>query len=219
MFWETDEKEQEFVVPDDIIDLAFSIECRSLPIDHAWALSQAMQEQLPWLGNDPGTGLHLIHGAESGNGWERPDDPDEEMFLSRRTPLVVRVPKSRELEAASLVGKTLALLGTTLKVGNYKRRLLSSSSSLYARHVVVAAGMDEEALIQQAVKEIQAHGVQFKKVVMGKSTALKTPQGNLTVTSMLVAELSKPDSVRLQQLGIGEHQQMGCGLFIPHKTV
>ena len=219
MYWETDEKQEEFRVPDEIIDIVFSIECSSLPIDHAWELSMAVREHLPWIGSESGAALHLIHGAESGNGWERPVDPDEVIFLSRRTPLVLRIPKEREAEAAKLSGKILQVHGTSIKVGKHKRRLLSTSSSLYARHVVVAEGMDEEALVREVVQEIRAQGVRFKKIVAGKSTLLKTPTGALTVTSLLVADLLKPDSVRLQQLGIGKHQQMGCGLFIPHKTV
>ena len=219
MYWEIDEKEEEYRVPDDVVDLAFTIECRSLPVDHAWQLSQAVAEHLPWLGREAGSGLHLIHGAESGNGWERPDDPNEPIYLSRRTPLMLRVPKEREADAARLTGKVLTVHGNSITVGKSKRRLLSDSASLYARHAVLPKANDEEALIQQTVAEIQAHGVQFKKVLVGRSSELQTPNGVLHVASLLIADLTKPDAVRLQQLGIGKHKEMGCGLFIAHKTV
>ena len=34
----------------DIVDAVFAISCRSLPVDHAYALSQAIQAVLPWIG-------------------------------------------------------------------------------------------------------------------------------------------------------------------------
>ena len=33
--------------PFDIVDAIFAISCRSLPVDHAYALSQAVQAALP----------------------------------------------------------------------------------------------------------------------------------------------------------------------------
>jgi hypothetical protein len=35
----------------------------------------------------------------------------------------------------------------------------------------------------------------------------------------MVAELRPEESITLQQRGIGEHQHLGCGLFIPHKGI
>ena len=219
MYWQADDNDEQFIVSDEVIDLAFTIQCRSLPIDHAWQLSVAVKAHLPWLGTEPGSALHLIHGAESGNGWERPDDPKELLYLSRRTPLVIRAPKHREADVATLIGKTLTVHDTDMTIGKYKSRLLSSSDSLYARHVAMEPDMDEEALVEQTVKMIRSHGIGFKKIVVGKSTRLQTPDGSLNVASLLVADLTKSDSVRLQQLGVGKHQAMGCGLFIAHKTV
>ena len=48
---------------DEIVDAVFAIRCRSLPVDHAWALSQAVQAALPWFAAEPEAGLHTIHGA------------------------------------------------------------------------------------------------------------------------------------------------------------
>jgi len=72
VYWEEDKtKDAAFVVPDDVVDVAFRIRARSLPLDHAHALSEALHAALPWLTEDPAAGVHLIHGAESGNGWYR----------------------------------------------------------------------------------------------------------------------------------------------------
>ena len=72
MYWE-ENKQDEYssAVSDEIVDLAYSITCKSLPVDHAYALSEAMAKALPWFVEDEYVGLHTIHVAESGNGWFR----------------------------------------------------------------------------------------------------------------------------------------------------
>jgi hypothetical protein len=39
------------------------------------------------------------------------------------------------------------------------------------------------------------------------------------VKSVLLADLNATESIRLQQIGLGPHRVMGCGLFIPHKGI
>ena len=99
MFWQDESGDrQDFVVPDNIVDVLYAIECRCLPLDHAHALSQALLNALPWLPNEPQAGIHLIHVAESGNGWYRPEDPDNEVLVvSRRTRMALRLPKERNM--------------------------------------------------------------------------------------------------------------------------
>ena len=63
MFWKDEVLEKPFQVPADVLDLAFNITCRCLPIDHAYALSQALQHALPWLRQEQDAGIHVIYGA------------------------------------------------------------------------------------------------------------------------------------------------------------
>ena len=92
---------------EDVVDAAFAIECRSLPVDHAYALSQALLAALPWFADEPQAGLHTVHGAASGAGWQRPEGEDAVLQLSHRTRLVLRLPGSRLQDAAALSGQTL----------------------------------------------------------------------------------------------------------------
>ena len=96
MHWQIEEDDiTQFVVPENVVDLLFSIECKSLPVDHAFALSAAIQKALPWFADDDIAALHMIHGAQSGNGWERPEGEGDIIYLSRRTKLALRVPAER----------------------------------------------------------------------------------------------------------------------------
>lgn len=220
MYWQDDSQDEEgFVVPDNVVDLAFSISCKTLPVDHAWALSRAVVEVLPWLEQESGAGLHLIHVAESGNGWERPEEGDALLYLSRRTKLTLRVPRHRLSEALQLSGKRLDVDGHPLEIGDAKSRLLSTSTTLYARHLVLGEGESEEQFLAKAIEELRRRGLRFKKVLCGKSHDVTTPEGLLRTVSLMVSDLQLDDAVRLQEEGLGAHQHMGCGLFIPHKSV
>jgi CRISPR-associated protein Cas6 len=191
-------------------------------VDHAHALSTAVKAALPWLEEEEEAGVHLIHVAESGNGWERPQGEDEVLYLSRRTKLILRVPQHRLEDARHLSGKKLDVAGNEMEVGKSTVRLLSTSPTLYARYVAVTeAGQDEDAFIAEVVKELREAGLQFKKVLCGKETTFQTPDGILTTRSLMIADLPMADSVRLQEKGVGQHhhKKIGCGLFIAHKAV
>ncbi|MEJ2346131.1 MAG: type I-MYXAN CRISPR-associated protein Cas6/Cmx6 [Gammaproteobacteria bacterium] len=233
MYWEEDRtKDTPFVVPDDVVDVAFRIRARSLPLDHAHALSEALHAMLPWLADDPAAGIHLIHGAESGNGWYRPDDPENEVLCpSRRTRLTLRLSAERVGDAEALGGRTLDIAGHALGVeAGGEVKVLSSLPTLFARYVVApdpiagTGGADdeqarEEAFLDWAVGELRALDIVVRKALCGRSHVMRTPSGEIHTRSLMLADLEPEESVRLQRLGIGPHRRMGCGLFIPHKGI
>lgn len=223
MYWNEDnEADTGFKVPDDIVDLSFAISCKSLPLDHAHALSQALQAALPWLGDDTSSGVHLIHVAESGNGWFRPQETENALLqLSRRTRMMLRVPKERVDDARALEGKAMDVSGFSLTVGEGVIKPLTVMSTLFARHVVMDdPGMDEEAFLEQVVAEMRGLGFKrISKVLCGRSHDLRLPDSIVHTQSVMVADLEPEMSVLLQQKGIGPYRKMGCGLFLPHKGI
>ena len=139
----------------DIVDAVFAISCRSLPVDHAYALSQAIQAALPWFAREPGAGLHTIHGAASASGWMRPEGADELLQLSHRAKLVLRLPRHRLDDAAALLGRTLQVAGSPLRVEKMALRPLSRITTLFSRSVVLAEG-DEAEFVGAATAELGA---------------------------------------------------------------
>jgi CRISPR-associated protein Cas6 len=221
MYWQEDHTDRPFEVPDDILDVLFSIECKRLPVDHAYPLSTALRGVVPWLDTEPGAAVHSIHVAGSQNGWERPEHgSDQYLMPSRRTKLVIRVPKGRvaDLEA-TLTGATLDLAGCTLTIGPAKTRGLSKEPTLFARQVVSRPGDDEGAFLAWAVDELRALGVAARKAMCGKELLLETPEGPVRTRSLMLADLSPEEAVRVQQVGLGPRRDLGCGVFIPHKGV
>lgn len=218
MYWQEEVNEQQFIVPEKVVDLVFQIDCATLPVDHAWVLLQEIRRALPWFGDAPSEGLHIIHGADSGNGWERPQASDDLLYLSRRVKLILRLPRERVEPAQALSGNILDLDGHRMAVGQSKVRNLGMTNFLYSRYVVGPQSASEDQFITWAVQELTALGVSCKKILCGKSCRLSTGEQQLETRSLMVANLSFQDAVTLQESGIGPHRSMGCGLFVPQKS-
>jgi CRISPR-associated protein Cas6 len=204
---------------DEVVDAVFAIECRSLPVDHAWALSQAVQAALPWFAGDPQAGLHTIHGAASGAGWQRPEGDDAELQLPRRTRLVLRLPAHRLPEAAALTGRTLDVAGSPLRVGRLSPRPLLRIASLFSRSVIFAGAADEAAFVAAATGELRALGVEASTLLCGRDVTLATPERTYRTRSLMLTVATPAQSLALQRQGLGEARKLGCGVFIPHKDV
>lgn len=221
MFWSDDsDKKQEFVVPDDVVDIAFKLECRMLPLDHAQALSDAIASALPWFMEEDKAGLHLVHVAESGNGWYRPEDPENEVLcLSRRTRMTLRVPRHRIEDAQSLTNRTLDVDGNRMHVGEATIRLLSSLPTMFARYVVAEPRQDEHAFLRDMAAALRDLDIPVNKLMAGMEHVLNVQDGPIHTRSLMVAELAPEHAVKLQQEGIGPGRKFGCGLFLPQKGI
>lgn len=204
---------------DDMIDAAFTITCSTLPLDHAHALSSAIQAELPWFATDPRAGLHLIRAAESGGGWMRPEAPDTLLHLSRRTRLVLRLPEDRLDVIARLTGRTLDISGHALRVGPLSVRPLSRITTLFSHCVFLEHCSSEAGFMKMAAHALETLGIKPGVMLCGRETPITTPQQMLVTRSLMLAGLTPEQSLLLQQHGLGEARKLGCGLFIPHKSI
>jgi CRISPR-associated protein Cas6 len=224
MFWEEEKDENSaYVVPDDVVDIVYSIDCKCLPLDHAYSFSTAICSALPWMNDEPRAGIHLIHGAESGNGWMRPEDCEHQLLhLSKRSRMTLRVPGHRVADAESLAGAKLDIDGHALLVGKPKVKLLSTLPTQFARYVVVPESVhrdDEAAFTAWAVEQIRSLDIHVRKLLCGRSHTLQHPDGDVPTRSIMLADLDVEEAIRLQQAGVGAHRKLGCGLFMPHKGI
>ena len=221
MFWtEDNQADNEFTIPDNIIDVVFDIKCKMLPLDHAHALSEAVLEHLPWLLDEPCAGIHQIYGAESGNGWLRPEDPENEILvISRRQKMTLRIPKTRLDDVAKLQGQTLPIAQYSLTVGKFKQRKLSDLPTLFARYVVSRSGQDEDTFLREAAGQLQSMGITVRKMMAGRERLIRTPDKVICTRALMLADLEQEHSVLLQEQGLGEGRILGCGLFLPQKGI
>lgn len=221
MFWsEEKSSKDEFKVSEDVVDLSFKLICKTLPLEHAHALFEAIKTVLNWLEEEELAGIHQIHVAESGNGWMRPDDPTNEVLhLSRRTRMTLRMPKQRIEAAQQLTGKTLDIQGYSLTIGEASIKPFIALPTLFSRYVACDAGQSEEQFLQLVAKQLQDMGIPVMKMLAGKQNVIKTPDQEINTRSIMVADLDKEHSVILQQRGIGPGRKLGCGLFLPQKGI
>ena len=219
MYWEENKPQQEFAVNDQVVDVAFNISCRTLPVDHAYALSQSIQRALPWFADEDGAGLHTIHAADSGNGWMRPEDPQALLYLSQRIKLVLRLPKQRVDAVSTLVGQTLDVAGHGLRIDKMTVRPLWRITTLFSRYVAICSDDDETAFLKAAIEQLGALGIRPTKMLCGMTTNIATPEGALKTRGLMLAELTFDESMLLQQRGLGPQRKLGCGLFLPHKDI
>jgi len=220
MYWEEDDKANEITARDDVVDLVFGLNCRHLPVDHIFALSQAVQTILPWLVDEPEAGLHAINVATSGNGWLRPEDPDAVLHLSKRTRLELRVPKHRIDDAKKLEGAKLDVAGNALEVKAATERPLKTLTTLFTRSLATThAVAGEEQLLDWIYGELKALDIKPRKMMCGTEHFIETPEVRILTRSLMIAGLEVDESLRLQQKGLGPYRHLGCGLFIPHKGI
>ena len=193
------------------IDLQFDLVGVTLPSDSALLLSSALLGVLPWLAEDAGAGIQLIKGAETNSG-------DPTININRRTKLFLRVSKNRVGDTQTLVGRTFDLAGHVLKVGNFKTRAFSPFSNIYA-HFVDTGSTGEEQFVSDIMRELDGHFQLRCGFICGKQQTLQGPHGVLHGYSLMLHDLPPHKSLRLQDEGMGHNRLLGCGIFIPHKSI
>ncbi len=219
MFWhENKSAEAEYRVPDDVVDLIFRLRGENLDIDHAYALAEALRAHL-----SPETcnriGVHGIRLAGSGNGWNRPEQPDAELPLSRRARLIIRVHRDQVDEVRGLSTRRLQIGRQPVEVGDSTERKLSTLGTLHARAIRCEPEQSEQDFMLEIAAQVRALGIEVNKMICGRQGYIRTGDDSLFTRSLMIADLKPEESVRLQQQGIGNSHIIGCGLFVPHKGI
>ena len=221
MFWNEKDKPEDYIAPDNIIDVSFKINCKQIKLDHAWALTDAISALLPWLKDEAQLSVHHIYIPQSGNGWTRSDNFDDEIVhLSRRTRLKIRTPKHRLDEIRSLTSQSIIVENESLTFGQAEEHLLSTITTIVARHVHIPLTNDaEEDFLHEVHQQILKLGINARKMLCGKSHKLKTPDGFIKTRSLMIADITPEESILLQEHGVGDFYNYGCGVFIPQKGI
>jgi len=194
-----------------MIDLQFDLAGTTIPADNALLLSNALTRLLPWLGEDSSTGIQHLKGAETNSG-------DASLNINRRTKLFLRVPKARVNDMPQLVGKTLDLAGHALQIGSFKTRAFSPFGNIYA-HFVDTGGASEEQFVQDVMRELDGHFQIRCGFICGRQQTLQSASGPLYGYSLMLHDVPPHKSLQLQDEGMGRNRLLGCGIFIPHKSI
>jgi len=221
MFWSEEQSPEKFQAPDNVIDVSFKVSCKQIKLDHAWSLTRALSDLLPWFIDEPQSGIHHIYIPQSGNGWSRSDNfNDEIIHLSRRTRLKIRIPQHKLAELQAISGKTIIVDDNELTFAQSEIHLLSTMTTIVARHVhIPETDDDENVFLRSAQQQVNAQGIQVRKMLCGKTHQLQTSSGVIRTRSLMIADISPDESIRLQENGLGDYYSYGCGIFIPQKGI
>jgi len=190
------------------VDMVFSIRGNSIPRDHGFVLWRELRTCLPWLDAEAHAGIHTIRGAP-GN--------DDMLLLTQRTKLVLRLPQARVAEAQSLQGQQLDLNGHVLQIGASRQRPLLAFATLYSQ--LVCTGSDDELEFHRDIAAELGQIDVACQFICGKQRALRAGQTEVRGYSLMLHDLKLEQSTLLQQVGLGEHRKLGCGIFVPHKSI
>lgn len=205
-------------------DVVFAITCPRIAEDHSAALFAALSPHLPWLSNNPAAGIHAVHGAATGNGWQRPEvalGGDGIMHLSRRARLVIRAPDQDCAEqAVALSGLDLEVGEHRLQLGSARIRPLRGESTQRARRVLGRPQESEADFVARMVQDLAGRGIAVRKLLCGRSGTVRDAGGRpLETRSVLLAELSTIEALAVQCFSLGGGGHLGCGLFEPHRGI
>ena len=110
--------------------------------------------------------------------------------------------------------------GHNLVVGKAKKKVFTNAGVLFARYVVSESNEDENTFLTRIAGEIKTKtGFKVKKMLCGKSHNIFTPEASLHTKHLMIADLDNNTSIKIQQLGLGSSRELGCGLFLPHKSI
>lgn len=193
-----------------MVDVVFSLEDGTVGDDHVYALALAVRRALPWFDDEPEAGILPLSGLARGN--------DGMSFVGRRSRLALRLPIHRVASADSLAGARLDLDGAALTLGVSSVRPLFPARGVVYSHFVSVGADDEVAFLERCTSLLAERGLK-PQLVTGKARELRTGEGMVRGFSLMLHGMGAADSLAVQEAGLGAHRSLGCGLFIPHKSV
>jgi CRISPR-associated protein Cas6 len=192
----------------DMVDIAFGFSAQALPAGFEWPLYLAVAALAPWISDSPHSGVHPLRGSRLADGG---------LLVARRAKLTVRMPRDRACAASVLEGTTLEVGRTKVKVGQGTFRTFRPAPTLYSPRVVMGADQEdafcarvESALDRLAIRRSFMCGRRVEVTFDGRAHA---------AFSVAVHGLDEAQSLLLQGAGLGAGHPVGCGLFVPHKTI
>lgn len=188
-------------------DLVFEVRGHTLPADYRHALRDAIAGALPWFQDEPAAAIHPLKSARGDDG---------RLLLAARTRLVLRVPVSRLAEAAKLTGQVLAIGDSGIACGAASGRPLLAHGTVYA-HLVSGNIADESGFMAAMRAELEALGIRGE-VICGRCQSIGEGSRRLQGFSVMAHGLAPEASLLLQARGTGSDMQLGCGIFVPHRS-
>ncbi len=193
----------------EMVDVVFELDAGTIANEHADALASALRRALPWLDEEPRAGILPLSGLGRGDGFN---------YVGRRSRLVIRMPIHRSASADSLSGCALDLRGTPLCIGRSSLRPLLPVTEVVHSSVVSFGTADEIEFLAACRAELADRHIGGEPVT-GRARRIQCADGEVHGFALMLHGLKRAESVAIQESGLGLHRLLGCGLFVPHKSI
>lgn len=190
----------------DMIDIVFDLDGSSVPEYYPFILWAELIRCLPWLKEESNAGVHPLRGSSSG----------ENILLSKRTKLILRLPVESAAQAETLSGQKLSIGGNVLVVGKAKQRPFQAATTLHA--YIVESNLNEEAFLADMRQQLQSMNVSCN-LICDKHRKISDGKQTLQGFGLVLHDLKLPISVQIQGKGLGGARHFGCGIFVPFKAI
>ena len=190
----------------EIIDIVFDLDAAQVPRDYPFELWSEIVKSLVWLKEEKNVGILPLRGSVSG----------DNLLLSKRTKLILRIPSDRAGQAARLTGQKLKIGSNILLVGAGKGRALHTATTVHS--TLVESSLGEVEFLADMKNKLQELNIscnlicdKYRKISSGKQT--------ITGYGLVLHDLKPQASLLIQRTGLGGARQYGCGIFVPFKAI
>ncbi len=218
MYWNDDEENDQASQKEDVIELVFQMQGRTLPQNYLGAISSALHQQVELWQNNHSLAFYVHIAGEEGNGWYRGSSDDDLIYLSRRNTLVFRAPEALSREIEKELNIILNVDGHLLGLRHKHNKSIKPAPTLYSRYVICTED-NEAQFVETIAQQLNIRDIKIKKLLCGKQRSLTLNNQKMQTRSLMLEFFRKEDSISIQQKGIGDFQKSGCGVFVPHKSV
>ncbi|MDW8266023.1 MAG: type I-MYXAN CRISPR-associated protein Cas6/Cmx6 [Gemmataceae bacterium] len=202
-----------------MIDLVFPAVGVSVPADHSYPLYAALSRIVPQFHQHqssirfaPLTGL----ATDSGR-----------LRLTPRSHLRVRASAEDIRTVLGLAGQSLNIAGSVVRLGAPRLCKLEPAPRVVSHLVTYKHAQSVDDFLTTTRARLAELGISGQPVVPTIRTGprageprrrvLRIRGAKIVGYALVVAGLTTDDSVRLQELGLGGRQHLGCGFFLPQE--
>lgn len=188
------------------VDLTFRLTATLVPRDHGYALFGAICRVLGDLHGAKWLAVHSLRGIPR---------PDGSLSLDpRHGGLRFRIEPGEIPRVLPLAGKRLEIDGHTAHVGVSSVHAITPAPALAARLVVIKGFMEPEPFRDAVKRQLDALEV-TARIEVGRRRVIQVNGDNVVGFGVTLHEVAEEGALRVQYVGVGGKQRMGCGVFVP----
>jgi CRISPR-associated protein Cas6 len=189
-----------------MFDVVFDLDGGAIPAAYQFALWAEIARHAPLLAESNLVGVLPLRATEN----------DNELLLPKRAKLVLRLPEALIDTTSHLVGSTMQIGSSQLRLGKRRIRPIQPCSTIHAQ--LVTGASDEMTFMDGVSAQLEKMQISAKLICGKRRTVVGDGQA-IHGFSLVIHDLKPEASLQLQYAGLGEDRHFGCGIFVPHKII